>query len=147
MKATYNIIIKAFEDFCTNHQQINTFFSGGNWDFQTLNNIYPAVIMLPQPSRIEMGQYLFTFNIFVCDLLNEDMSNIDEIYSDTAQIIGDMVAYFKDNDDYEFYLDESSVELQPSDETLDDIVAGWVATINIQVPYSGSTCGLPISTP
>lgn len=143
--ATYNNIIKAFSDFADNHQQLNTFFSGGTWDFQTMENIYPAMVMLPQSSTIVKGAANIVFNVFICDILKSDKSNMDEIYSDTLQISQDMISFFKDNDDYDFYLDETSVNIEPTDDILDDIVCGWVSTITIQLPYSGSTCGLPIS--
>lgn len=144
MKATYNQIINAFDTFCTNHLQLNTFYSGDTWDFQTTNSVYPVLILLPQPSRIENGRVVLMFNIFIADILNKDQSNLDEIYSDTLLIMTDLISYFKDNDSYEFYLNETSVTIEPFNEKFDDIVAGWMANIEIEIPNSGSTCGLPM---
>lgn len=143
---TYNQIIKAFEDFCTNHKQINTFYSGKTWNFQTETNIYPALVMLAQPSLINRGQINLNFNVFIADILNKDRSNLDEIYSDTLLIITDLISYFADAyETYGFYLDDTAVNIEPFEESFDDVLAGWISTLTIQIRYDGSTCNLPIS--
>lgn len=147
MKQTFNQILTAFENFCTTHKQVNTFFSGKTWNFQAVTNVYPAVIMLPQPSSIQKGKVVLTFNIFIADILNKDRSNLDEIFSDTLQIATDIVAYFQDENDTvgnSFMLDESSVSIEPFEEAFDDVLAGWMMTVSLEIPFSGSLCGLPM---
>lgn len=144
--STYNKIIDSFNAFCEQHKQINTFYSGQTWNFQTLTNVYPAVIMLPTTGNINNGQMVLSFNLFVADILNDDRTNLDDIYSDTLQIVGDIVSYFKDmydEDDIHFYLDETNVPIEPFEEEFDDVLAGWMASINISFPYSGSICAIP----
>lgn len=144
--STYNKIIDAFDAFCEQHKQINTFFSGQTWNFQTQTNVYPAVIMLPVISSINNGHIRLNFNLFVADILNDDRTNLDDIYSDTLQIVGDIVSYFKDmygENEIDFYLDESNVAIEPFEEEFDDVLAGWMATIGISYPYSGSICAIP----
>jgi hypothetical protein len=147
MATTFNNIITAFGDFKNSHYQINTFFFGETWDFQSSqDNVYPAMILLPQPSTIERGMITFNFSVFVCDILNKDRTNAHEIYSDCAQIIADLVSEMKDKeDDYGFWLDETNVLMEPFTEAFDDVLCGWVASINIQVKYVGSSCGLPLN--
>lgn len=146
---TYNQIISAFENFCTNHIQINTFYSGKTWNFQTETNIYPSVIMLPQPSNIAKGKVTLTFQIFIADILNKDRSNLDEIYSDTLLIATDMVSYFGDINDNQvvFWIDDTNVGIEPFEESFDDILAGWMLSVNVEIPFTGSTCDIPIVTP
>lgn len=147
MKATYNQIITAFESFCAAHKQINTFHSGKTWNFQAETNVYPAVIMLPQPSSIQNGKIVISFNIFVADILNKDRTNLDEIYSDTLQIMSDIVSYFKDRfgeDGINFFLNNDSVSIEPFEESFDDVLAGWMASIDIEIPFSGSDCTIPM---
>jgi hypothetical protein len=144
--STYNKIIAAFDSFCTEHKQINTFYSGKTWNFQTETNVYPAVIMLPTTSIINKGQIVLSFNLFVADILNNDRTNLDEIYSDTLQILADAVSYFSDmygEDNIDFYLDETNVTIEPFEEEFDDVLAGWMASIDISYPYSGSICSIP----
>lgn len=140
---TFNNIVDDFKTFCTNHLQINTFYSGETWNFQTMTNVYPAVIMLPQPSSIDRGRIVLTFNLFIMDILNKDNSNLDEIYSDTLLIMTDMISYFRNNEDEGYSLTDDTVSVEPFNESFDDNLAGWMATLNIEIPYSGSICNLP----
>ncbi len=145
---TYNNIIQAFNDFKNAHYQINSFFAGQTWNFQAeMDTVYPAMVVLPQPSTIQNGVITYSFSVFICDILNKDRSNVTEVYSDTSQIICDLVSEMKDKEDrYGFWLDETNVLIEPFEEAFDDVLAGWVATININVKFSGSTCGLPLSS-
>jgi len=142
---TYNQIIKAFNTFSTNHKQINTFFSGQEFDFQTNTNIYPAMLTVVDVSSIEMGRFMYKFNIFFIDISNQDGSNADEIYSDMAQVVGDFVSEFSDNRDLYGFTLEDSVQITPVFEALDDKTYGWIASISIQVPYTMNDCLLPIN--
>jgi len=143
---TFNEIVTAFETFSDEHQQINTFYSGQTWNFQTQTNLYPAVIMLPESSSIEKGSINLSFNLFVADILNSDRTNLDEIYSDTLQILADFVSYFDDayeDSEIEFFLNSENISIHPFEEKFDDVVAGWMAKIEINMPYSGNICVIP----
>ena len=143
---TYNNIIQAFGDFKNAHYQLNSFFAGQTWNFQAeMDTVYPAMVVLPQPSTIQSGVITYSFSVFICDILNKDRSNVTEVYSDTSQIICDLVSEMKDKEDtYGFWLDETNVLIEPFEEAFDDVLAGWIATININVKFSGSICGLPL---
>ena len=143
---TFNEIIIAFETFSDEHHQINTFYSGQTWNFQTQTNLYPAVIMLPESSSMEKGSINLSFNLFIADILNSDRTNLDEIYSDTLQILADFVSYFDDayeNNEIEFFLNSENISIHPFEEKFDDVVAGWMAKIEINIPYSGNICVIP----
>lgn len=139
---TYNQIITAFRNFCTAHKQIKTFYAGQTWNFQTETILYPAIVMLPQPSTIQTGAVLLTFNIFIADILNKDLTNVDEIYSDTLQIGQDIVAYFREAGI--FFLNDESVSIEPFEEKFDDVLAGWMLGITLTVPFNSSTCNIPM---
>lgn len=137
---TYNNIISSFKNYFESHPQIHTFYSGDEWNFQTLNNIYPACIISPETCTIENGRFLYTFNIIIVDILTNDLRNSDEITSDLSLICGDIITEFEDNrDKYGFSL-ESPSNMNPITEKLIDNVGGWVLTINIQVPFSSYNC-------
>jgi len=140
---THNQIINEFEKFCTDHFQINSFYSGKTWNFQTKTNIYPAVIMLPIPSSIQTGKINLSYNIFITDILNKDRSNLDDLYSDTLLMITDMVSFFRDNENLNFSLSEDTVQIEPFEEEFDDILCGWMATITLEIPYTSNTCYIP----
>lgn len=140
---THNQIIKAFETFCNEHLQINSFYSGQTWNFQTKSNIYPAVIMLPTPGTIQQGKITMSYNIFIADILNTDRLNLDEIYSDTLLMATDICSYFRDNDELNFMLEEEAITVEPFEEDFDDILAGWILTVSLQIPYTSNTCYIP----
>jgi hypothetical protein len=142
---TLNNVIQSFKAFTESHLQLNTFYSGKEWDFQSQENLYPALISVIVPSTIAPGVVKYKFNIFCIDLVKSDGSNKDEVYSDTSQILGDFIDYFKDNFDiHGFYLDETDVTIEPLEEIMDDVLNGWVMEVTVHIPRSGSTCQIPI---
>lgn len=145
-QTTYNQIVNRIEELCDRHLQIHTFFCGKEWNFQAgTENIYPAVVLFPLPSVINRGQIVITFSMFVVDILNKDRTNLNEIHSDTLQIITDLIAELKDDEDtYGFWLDDENVVIEPIEEVLDDVLGGWNCTVGITIKYTGTSCGLPI---
>lgn len=145
MKTTYNQVIKAFSDICDNHKQINSFYSLQTWEFQTKENVYPAVLLIPLPSTIQQGMTILSFELHVMDLLNKDSSNLNEIHSDTLQIANDIIAETAENeDDYGFTLNTEAITATPFEESLDDRVAGWVITLDVEIENGLDDCNIPI---
>jgi hypothetical protein len=142
---TLNRIIKDIKEFVESHPQINTFFSGPAPDFNSLTNLYPAVILIPAQSTIYDGKITYYFSLFAVDRLNSDKSNMNEVLSDTSLMIADVIAHFDDKGEiYGYFLDETDVFIEPIIEEFDDLLAGWVATnFSIQVPYARDWCAVP----
>lgn len=138
---TLNQIMKVFKEIGEDHYQINTTFLGDTFDFQAQTNIYPALIVITQPSNIQIGRILYKFSLYVADILNKDRSNVYEIESDMFQICNDIINELKDKEDvYNFWLDASDVLLTPFEESLDDVIAGWEMQVTIECINTGSTC-------
>ena len=145
MNTTYNQVISTFADICSKHKQVNSFYSLQTWEFETKENVYPAVLLIPLPSVIQQGQTVLSFELHVMDLLNKDSSNLNEIHSDTLQIANDIIAEIADDeDDYGFVLNTDSISVVPFEESLDDRVAGWVCTLDIQIANGLNNCNTPI---
>lgn len=146
MTTTINTIMKAFEEIATDHYQINTFFGGNTWNFETQTNIFPSMIVITQPSNIQSNRVLFKFTIYLADILNKDRSNIFEIESDMFQICNDIISELKSKERvYGFMLDETDVLLTPFEEAFDDVTAGWSMDITIEAPI-GSSCETAFKT-
>lgn len=144
--ATLNKIIKDIETYCTSHKQINTFYAGQTWNFGAKHsNIYPAVVLVPSPSTISDGKIIYYFNLYCIDRMNKDRSNLNEILSDTSLIIADIIAEFDDNfSTYGYMLEDTDLNIEPLEEEMDDIVAGWVCNnFSLQIPYGRNDCNAP----
>jgi hypothetical protein len=141
---TYNNIITKFNKFAEDHYQLHNFFSGKTWDFQANDQKFPAMIAFPSPSTIEPGLMKIKLNIFIADILNRSSTNLDEIYSDTLSIILDMFAHFRDDEDLNGFVISDNISVEPFEEKFDEILAGWSTTLEIEVEYDASKCGLPI---
>lgn len=139
---TYLKIIDILKQFSVSHKQLNTFFSGKQYDFQAKENLYPALIVLPVNGIIQKGESEIVLNIILADLLKSDMSNLDDIYSDMFQIAQDIFATLN-NSDIDIFIDESGFSVESFQESMDDILAGWILTITIKFPFSGNSCLIP----
>ena len=145
MITTLNTILKQFEIFASNHKQINTFYSGESWDFQANTNVYPAMIVAPDPATIARGSVSISFRVLILDICPRDSNNNEEILSDTLQIVGDFFSYFRDNEDeFGFIIADEEITADPVEEEFDDIVAGWFFTTTVEFPFIASNCNIPI---
>lgn len=136
----YIDLIQKFRDFSTNHLQVNTYFNGETFDFQSQESIYPAIITVNMTSSIEIGSTNLSFDIFVVDKMKSDMSNKDEIFSETLDIAQDFIAYFDDDLD----IGQDSISLQPVFDSLDDKICGWIISVTFLLENTRNECKIPL---
>jgi hypothetical protein len=95
---TLNRIIKDIKEFVESHPQINTFFSGPAPDFNSLTNLYPAVILIPAQSTIYDGKITYYFSLFAVDRLNSDKfikaKNFTAAFKDLKNLIPKLTKEF-----------------------------------------------------
>ena len=138
----YTDIVKDIQAFFNNHIQVNQFLNISEADFNANKNVFPAVILVPQPSTFYRNQLNLSFNLVVCDILTESRDNTKDVYSDTLDIIRDFLAEFTDNPELDWGIDENET-ITPFEEKYDDILAGWVLNFNVLVPISLNQCEVP----
>jgi len=148
--ATLNNVYTALEQFADKHQQINAYYPGPTWDFQAQTNLYPALIVNPGNAIITSGQITVTITIFIADLMSSEKTNVNEIHSDTLQILGDLFATFREVNDtlgnFAFGIEDNyEMNPQPFADELDDRTAGWYVEVPFVIPFAPSNCGLPIT--
>ncbi len=145
--STYNNIVDSMRAYAATHLQVGTFYSGQKFDFQSKDtNAFPAVVLIPQPSRFLGGKTVFSFQLYVADRLKEDLSNLDEVLSDTAQILNDFASEFDDSfETYGFALDDGlELEAEPFVEDTDFRLAGWAAlNFNLQLRMTRDCSAAP----
>ena len=83
-----------------------------------------------------------TWTIIICDKVEDDLSNQQNVLSDTLEIAKDFYtkAYLSD------YEVEWNATLTPWLERSDAILAGWTFDISVQQKFDYNRCVLPITS-
>lgn len=145
--SSYYQIIQDWKEFATLHEQINSFGFG---DIHQLTNdiitkvepLYPRIYFVPQPTKFSPNHMHITWQVIVCDKIEEDYSNQQDVLSDCLEICKDFYskAYLSDYD-----LEWDAV-LEPWLEKTETILAGWTFNINVQQKFDYNRCVLPIES-
>lgn len=153
---TYNQVIKIFELIAQQHKQLNSCFIGRNWELgaENANIKFPVLQVKPSTARLIKNSSdkryncaEFSISIRVLDLLQKEELNKTDVYSDTFQIIQDIVAlisthpYFKNKF---CEITNNTVEAIAEEELTTLNAAGWSTVLQIKVLNWGGYCGIPI---
>ena len=159
---TYKNIIDDFNTIATNHFLINSFHSGmlDEVDINKLDQSdFPILYCEPGTATIDMGVLTYSFTIFVLDVLKEDLTNRNEVWTNTLQTTQDIIAEFRQNlalqtsggdsgKKFSYVPDEAVLELPLSTEPFTarfaNILTGWSTSMSIQVNNANNLCNAPI---
>jgi len=92
----------------------------------------------------------YDFTIFIIDKVEEDLSNLEDVLSDTAEIAKDIwtVLYRSyticDGAFSQMMGADYAPQLMPFTERFETILAGWSMSIRLQVPFDYNSCVVPI---
>ena len=101
---------------------------------------YPAFYQVIDSTTTLVNTVERTFTLIVCDLVYPDLSNLDEVHSDTEQTLNDIIKILRQESDYYTLLD---AQLTPFKDRYGDAVAGWEATVVIETLYNSGFCDIP----
>jgi hypothetical protein len=159
---TYKNISDIFQDIATNHYLINSYHNGflDEVDVDKMNESnFPILYVEPSTSTIDQGVLTYSCNVYVLNLLKEDLSNREIVWSSTLEITQDIIAEFKQNlslqtsggdsvKKYSYAENELVLELPISTDPITarfaNILTGWVSGISLQVNNANSLCNAPI---
>ena len=157
--------IDDFKLLADHHKQINS-FGWGDFDEFSYNvdsrdkqsnptynpPYYPYMFVIPNNSTQEFGFMTYQFDIIVSDLVDRDLENMIDGWSDTNQIMDDIISQFRlsvndslGNFNEDYYLDDM-VECTPFIEKYDDMLIGWTATLRIKVKTPLDRCDAAFNT-
>ncbi len=151
---TYNNVITTLKNLGEEHQQIATTTTGSIFDIDLEKNTkYP--LMHINPVNVTTGRVGLTYNfqIFVMDMVKDDNSNEQEVYSEVLGICVDIISIFRNSKwqsqvtldlDAPVYFTEGDFTLEPFTERFDQAVTGWVFQIGINVDNSFQSCAIPM---
>jgi hypothetical protein len=143
--SSYLQIIKDWKEFADEHEQVR---SWGFGDIHQLTNnvltekepLYPRLYFVPETTRFNTNHLHITWRMIICDKVEDDLSNQQDVLSDCLEIAKDFYAkaYLSDYDL------EWNANLEPWLEETETILAGWTLTINVQQKFDYNRCVLPI---
>ena len=92
----------------------------------------------------------YSFDVYVLDMIQEDMDDRNDTFSENLQILQDVINEFKQNlystswVANEIVLD-IPITAEPFTARFDNVLTGWNATLNIQVNNTNNLCISPIT--
>lgn len=146
VNTTYQEIVNQFQAACDAHVQIASFDSGtlDYLDASAVNRLYPFVYMRPLSAVLADRVRTVTFELYSLDQPKVASSNNISVISDTEQYIYDIMAWFEYGPaNRSQWMGVDLVNAAPVNEAFQDRVYGWVATINVTVPFNLDYCNYP----
>ena len=159
---TYKNFIDDFKTVATNHFLINSFHSGmlDEVDINKLDQAdFPILYVEPGNTNIDMGVMTYTFTVFTMNLIKEDLSNRENVWSEMLQIMQDVISEFRQNlsiqtsggdsgKKFSYIPNEVVLNLpinaEPFTVRFSNMLTGWSATFTMQVNNPNSLCNAPI---
>jgi hypothetical protein len=152
---TYKQIIQDLSGIAYYHNQINSFGYGDltqiTMDIETKQEpVYTKMYVVPGQVQLAQNRLLYNFSIIILDQVNEDLSNQEDVMSDTLEICKDIFTIL-----YQSYtatwggfsIDYTplwSPNVTPFLERFETVLGGWTMNITIEQPFDYNTCVLPI---
>ena len=159
---TYKNIIDDFNTIATNHFLINSFHSGmlDEVDINKLDQAdFPILYVEAGNTNIDKGVMTYTFTVFTMNLIKEDLTNREEVWSEMLQIMQDIIAEFRQNLSVQTSGGDSGkkfsyvpnevvlnmpINAEPFTVRFANMLTGWNATFTMQVNNANSLCNAPI---
>ena len=158
---TYKNIIDDFNTIATNHFLINSFHSGllDEVDINKLDQSdFPILYVEPGNTNIDKGVLTYTFTVFTMNLVKEDLTNREQVWSEMLQIMQDIIAEFRQNLSVQTANDPGKkfsyipnevvlnlpINAEPFTVRFANMLTGWSASFTMQVNNHNSLCDAPI---
>lgn len=146
MNYTLNQVAKVLRTFAETHGQIKGNFSFGELEEVSNDGItqFPYMFCILKPSLLGNQNAEINISIIIMDLVNKDLSNRLEVWSDVQQIFIDLRAYLSDPafEDY-FIIDEVNIPITPFADRFTDDVTGWVGDFKFKIVDLKDRCAIP----
>ncbi|CAB4158102.1 Collagen triple helix repeat [uncultured Caudovirales phage] len=150
---TLNQIIGIFRDLAMRNEMINDFGFQQEAEISADRNIkFPYLHCEPTGSQLIQNannmfqRMVYSFDISVMDRLDKDEGNWEEALSDCHYILSTIISEISKHPYYkELQLRiPSDINLAPAMEVRNDYVNGWMASIDLEVPFRYTPCNSPI---
>lgn len=150
---TFNQFIKLFLDIASAHNDIRGFGNGPIREYLDSNTYGLGQYLWVDIDNSELagGVRKDKFTLYIMDAVNKDVSNRNNVLSDTKRTMEDVIAILNNPAYYDLFEIEKSTTLQEFyDEKFDDEFCGWFCTVSLNTDFDYDSCqanisGLPIA--
>lgn len=143
--SSYFQILEDWKTFADKHLQINSYGFGPLEQltvdrYTKVEPLYPRIYFVPERTKFNPNHMHITWKVIICDKIEEDYSNQQDVLSDTLEIAKDFYskAYLSD---YEVDWDAF---LEPWLEETESTLAGWTLTVSVTQKFDYNRCVLPV---
>ena len=151
---SYIQITNLLQTIADNHLMIQHFHAGplDQVDIEKLGQTqYPFLYCEVLGASIDNGVMSYDLDLFVADMIQPDLTDRNQVYSDTLQMLHDVLNQFiqslantnttVDND----YKAELPITCTPFTERFDNELTGWNGSLTIEVSNKNDLCIAPFS--
>jgi len=147
---TLNQDIELFKNFALKHKGINSFYFGDESEADTnVEIVYPFMNVILQGSSVTDNVVSRKYMIVISDLVNKDISNINQVLSDTERICYDVPNYLRQVSNSKLlgpFKFDANISLTDFTERNDDDVSGHFFDLTISSAMGNDGCNLPIDS-
>ena len=151
----YKQILADFASIAYHHEQIQSYGFG---DYKQITNDlvtklpakYIRMYVVPGDGILQEGQVLHRFAVVIMDKVEDDLSNLEDVMSDTLEICKDIwtvfyQSYTSQNGNFSWeLLPDQLPEIVPFTEQFDEIVAGFTLNLTLTYPFDYNSCTPPV---
>ena len=153
----YKQILTYFSSIAYHHEQIRSFGFGDlaqcTMDVNTKQEPeYTRMYIVPQEVEFNQNHIHYNFAVVVMDKVEDDLSNLSDVMSDTLEIIQDIWTVFWQSYTQEFgdfsqiIVGDWEPDTHPFTERFDTMLGGWTMHIKMSAPFDYNSCDLPIQS-
>ena len=151
MNITYRQVIETFENIATNHLMIQSFNSGSlnDVDIEKMDlSKFPLLYVTPQPVVVNAQTLTYSFEVIVATQIREDMTDLNDAYSETLLLLKDVIANFRQCLQTGSYADQTTdiempITLSPFTSRFANMLTGWGGVFNIVCQNENDLCSVP----
>jgi hypothetical protein len=143
-KRSLNQVISLFNEIGEKHKQINHFYFGSFLSAMKEENvIYPLLVVDVTSASINENSLNLSLIVSVCDKVDKAHKNMNEVQSDTLEIVNDIVMTLQ-SDKWKSFSNLSGTQNAQRfvDRSLDE-VTGWTTNINLNISSKKNLCAIP----
>jgi hypothetical protein len=151
----YKQILADLSSIAYHHEQINSFGFGDL--AQCTNDIesdqephYTRMYVVPGQILFNQNSLNYNLSIIIMDRVNNDLSNLEEIMSDTMEIQKDIFTIFYQSYTENYgnfswdFIPQQYISCQPFLERFETIVGGWTMNLSFDVAFDYNKCLPPV---